>query len=139
MQKNIPLARHKASRLFSKFCADMTMLPSYTPIFLVDAGGQITEKKNLKITDGFSDIASVTDERDLAALVSYHSRYDAFAVRTSEGDGKSFIVVSKDRSGFSRCVVCSVSENGCVKLRDYYEKLACYKDYLDSFASLLFF
>ena len=113
------------------------MPPSYTPIFLVDISGQITEKRNLKISDGFYSLVSLTCEKDRALLVSSHFDYDAFAVRTSDGEGKDFIVVSKDESGFSRCVVCSVSEKGCVKLHDYYEKLACYKDYLDSFVSLV--
>jgi hypothetical protein len=104
---------------------------------MTDISGQIIERKNLKITDGFLSIAGLTHEKDRALLVSSHFERDAFAVRTADGEGKDFIVVSKEKHGFSRCVVCSVSENGCVKLRDYYEKLACYKDYLDSFVSLV--
>ena len=138
MQKNLPIALHKVPRIFSKFCADMSMLPPQTPVFLIDTGGRIVEKKNLKNSEAFENIVAVTDTRDRALLIHSHYDCDAFAVRSGDGGGKDFIVVSKDSYGFSRCVVCSVSENGCVKLHDYYEKLACYKDYLDSFVSLVF-
>ena len=71
-------------------------------------------------------------------MLGQSDKSDAYAVRGRIDDGKNFIVVSKDRDGFSRCVVCSYSEDKCIRLHDYIEKLCSYKDYLDSFSSLAF-
>ncbi len=138
MQKNTPVALHKVPKLFTKFCADMEILPSYTPIFIIDSRGRIVEKKNIAHCGTFPNIVCMVSNDDMGLVLSGRKTDDAYAVEASSGEGKDFIVVSKDDDEFSRCVVCSASENGCVKLRDYLEKLSCYRDYLDSFARLVF-
>lgn len=138
MQKNTPVALHRVPKLFAKFCSDMEILPSYTPIFIIDGRGRIVEKKNVAQSGAFPNIVCMVSNNDMGLVLSGRKTDDAYAVEASFGEGKDFIVVSKDEDEFSRCVVCSASENGCVKLRDYLEKLSCYRDYLDSFASLVF-
>lgn len=139
MQTNYPVRLHKSKTLFKKFCYDMEVLPSYTPLFLIDTAGRIIEKRKLTLSaDDFLNIVSITSSDDKVLLDEGMLLYDVFAVETKSGQGKDFIVVSKDEFGFSRCVVCSCSDKGCVRLHDYLEKLSCYKDYLDSFACLSF-
>lgn len=137
MQRSINL--HKSRKAFSRFESDMEILPSYTPIFLIDGRGRIVESRKLRAAkNGFSNIISEICENDRNFFLLAQNSHDAFAVEAFFGDGKDYLVVSKDDFGFSRCVVCSLSENNCMRLDDYYEKLSCYKDYLDSFSSLMF-
>ncbi len=139
MQTNYPVMLHKSKMLFKKFCYDMEVLPSYTPLFLVDSQGRIIEKRKLSIEkDDFLNIVSLTAEDDKTGLAEGMLLHDVFTVEAKAGRGKDFIVVSKDTHGFSRCVVCSSSDRGCVRLHDYLERLSCYKDYLDSFSHLSF-
>ena len=139
MQRTNAVNLHRSGRIFSVFERDMEILPSYTPLFLVDTRGRVVENRKLNMSKGgFSNIISEVCEEDRAFFVSSHGSKDAVVVRAVFGDGKDYIVVSKDSDGFSRCVVCSLSENNCMHLHEYYEKLSCYKDYLDSFSSLVF-
>ncbi len=139
MQGYAPVKHKSAQRIFSKFCMDMEILPPYTPLFLVDESGHIVNKKRLKTdkTD-FESLYNLAADDEAPILYHKNRTCDAYAVCGKIDDGKNYIVVSKDKDGFSRCVVCSYSERGCIKLHDYIEKLCCYKDYLDSFANLAF-
>ena len=139
MQMHSPVKCRKSASLFTKFCLDMEMLPSYTPIFLIDSFGRIVGKKKLVTKkEDFESIYNLVDPDEISFIHENSEISDAFAVKGQVDDGKNFIVVSKDKDGFSRCVVCSFSEEKCTKLHDYIEKLYSYKDYLDSFASLAF-
>ena len=139
MPETCPVKLHKSALVFSKFCADMEMLPSYTPIFLIDRHGRIINKRKLSTSkDDFESIYNLVSDTETSFINESERACDAYAVKGKADDGKCFIVVSKDRDGFSRCVFCSYSEDKCIKLHDYIEKLCSYKDYLDSFASLAF-
>ena len=139
MQGHIPVRHNRAQRIFSRFCMDMEMLPPYTPLFLVDESGHITNKKGLKTSKtDFESLYNLVSQAEAQSLFHKMHTCDAYAVSGKLDDGKNFIVISGDSDGFSRCVVCSYSEKGCVKLHDYIEKLCSYKDYLDSFSNLAF-
>ena len=139
MQKTPPVRLHKSVAVFSRFCADMQILPSYTPIFLVDMSGRIIHKQRLITSkEDFESIYNLIHDEEISFIKEQSFVRDAYAVRGRIGDGKNFIVVSKDSDGFSRCVVCSYSEDKCIRLHDYIEKLCSYKDYLDSFSGLAF-
>lgn len=139
MQKTPPVKLHKTAALFSKFCSDMEILPSYTPIFLVDMSGRIIYKQRLITSkEDFESIYSLVHDEEIVFMQERGLARDAYAVRGRVDDGKNFIVVSKDSDGFSRCVVCSYSEDKCIRLHDYIEKLCSYKDYLDAFSDLAF-
>ena len=139
MQNADAVTLHKSHLLFKDFCYDMEILPSYTPIFLIDSRGRIAEKRKLSLSESdFSNIVSITAKEDALQLSEAMKLRDVFVIEASFGKGKDFIVVSKDKYGFSRCVVVSCSDENCTKLHEYFEKLSSYKDYLDSFASLSF-
>lgn len=139
MYKTSPVKLHRAATVFSKFCSDMEILPSYTPLFLIDLSGRIVNKRKLVTKkEDFESIYNLVFEQELPFMLEESACRDAYAVKGNIDDGKNFIVVSKDRDGFSRCVVCSYSEDKCIRLHDYIEKLCSYKDYLDSFSDLAF-
>lgn len=139
MQKHFPVKYRKSASLFTKFCSDMEILPPYTPIFLIDSFGRIVNKKRLVTKkEDFESIYNLVESEEIPFIHESSKTSDAFTVKGRIEDGRNFIVISKDRDGFSRCVVCSFSEERCTKLHDYIEKLYSYKDYLDSFANLAF-
>ena len=139
MQKHSPVKYRKVTSLFTKFCSDMEMLPSYTPLFMIDSLGRIVNRKRLSLSkESFESIYNLVDAGEIPFIHQKSKICDAYTVKGLVDDGKNFIVVSKDKDGFSRCVVCSFSEDRCIKLHDYIEKLYSYKDYLDSFSSLAF-
>lgn len=139
MQKSNALMLHKSAGIFKTFCYDMEILPSYTPLFLIDLQGKIVEKRRFNVSeDDFSNIVSITAASDRKLLAESMRLYDVYVLEALFGNGKDFFVVSKDKHGFSRCVVVSCSDENCTKLHEYFEKLSCYKDYIDSFSSLSF-
>lgn len=132
-----PKLLRKANVVFDKLCRDVHILPSDTPVFLIDTAGRIVCKRNLALSPSdFGSIYSLVNEDGAVYVQSCIPSTDAFVVESKDGKGKDYIVISKDEYGFSRCVVCSRGEKGVLRLHDFVARLCSYRDYLENFENL---